>query len=145
MAGMAKGIFAVQKRYHSLQAARDYDSGLEKRIMENLLSRGFDLQKNPVGKTKGVHFAYVLPQRDYYPDWVIGPNRVIEAKGILDRDERLKMLAVKERHPELDVRIVFSNPKSPINKGSKTTYADWCDKHGIPWCKGPHIPDDWLT
>ena len=142
--GLAKGVFSAQRRYGMLKSQRDYDSGLELKIMENLEGRGYTLPKNPVSKSKGVSFPYVLPERSYYPDWVIGAKRVIEAKGIFDRDERLKLLAVKEQHPGLDVRMVFSNPKAPINKGSKTTYADWCDKNGVPWCKGPHIPDEWL-
>ena len=145
MVGKAKGIFSQQRRYGALKASREYDSGLEMKIAENLEARGYNIPKNPVSKTKGKGFPYTLPSRTYWPDWLVGPQRVIEAKGILDREERLKLLAVKEAHPDLDIRMVFSNPKSPINKGSKTTYADWCDKHGIPWCKGPHIPEEWLT
>lgn len=144
MAGMAKGIFSTQRRDGMLKSQRDFDSGLEMKIAADLESRGYMLAKNPVSKKDGVRFPYVLPERSYFPDWVLGAGRVIEAKGIFDREERLKILAVKEAHPGLDVRFVFSNPKSPINKGSKTSYADWCDKHGIPWCKGPHIPEEWL-
>ena len=30
-----------------------------------------------------------------------------------------------------------------IRKGSKTTYADFCEKHGIVWAE-KEIPTDWL-
>ncbi|WP_374710355.1 hypothetical protein [Brucella anthropi] len=47
--------------------------------------------------------------------------------------DRKKMLAVKAAHPDYTITIVFQNPTLPINKGSKTRYADWCDKYGFAW------------
>ena len=29
--------------------------------------------------------------------------------------------------------MVFQNAYAKINKRSKTSYADWCDKFGIEW------------
>lgn len=29
--------------------------------------------------------------------------------------------------------MVFQNPNIKINKGSMTSYADYCDKNGIQW------------
>lgn len=49
--------------------------------------------------------------------------------------DRKKMLAVKAAHPDYTITIVFQNPTIPINKGSKTTYSDWCEKHRIAWRK----------
>ena len=57
---------------------------------------------------------------------------------------RRKIKAVIEQHPEIDLRMVFQAPFNKISKKSKTTYAKWCDKHGIPWCSFSNIPLEWL-
>jgi len=44
---------------------------------------------------------------------------------------------------ELDIRFVFSNSRNKLNKKSKTTYADWCDKHGFKWAD-KQIPKSWI-
>jgi hypothetical protein len=58
-------------------------------------------------------------------------------------DDRQKHLLIKQQHPEYDIRFVFSNSKSKLNKESKTTYADWCNKHGFQYAD-KLIPVDWL-
>ena len=42
-------------------------------------------------------------------------------QGDWDSDDRRKIKAVKEQHPELDIRMVFQAPYHYIKK-SKTTY-----------------------
>ena len=58
-------------------------------------------------------------------------------------EDRKKHLLIKKQHPDLDIRIVFQSAKGKIRKGSKTTYADFCDKHGIVWAE-KEIPKSWL-
>ena len=55
------------------------------------------------------------------------------------------MLAVKRDNPDLDIRFVFQKPFLTIYKGSKTTYAQWCEKHGFPWCSFYDLPIEWIT
>lgn len=70
---------------------------------------------------------------------------IIETKGwFRTSKERTRFLDIRAAHPELDIRFVFSNANKPISKGSKTTYADWCDKHGFKWATGGKIPNEWL-
>jgi hypothetical protein len=52
-------------------------------------------------------------------------------------------LLIKEQHPELDIRFVFSNSKTRISKQSKTTYADWCRTKGFQFAD-KKIPQEWL-
>jgi len=54
-----------------------------------------------------------------------------------------KLELIKKQHPELDIRILFMSSKTKIRKGSKTTYGDYCDKHGIVWAE-KSIPSDWF-
>jgi hypothetical protein len=67
------------------------------------------------------------------------------AREDLSRLEWLKHahLLIKEQHPNLDIRFLFQNANNKIRKGSKTTYAQWCEKNDIKWCE-KIIPDTWL-
>lgn len=108
-------------------------------------------------RSRGISFTYEqrklkwLPEvkfRTYTPDFEIttrsGKKIIVETKGYWTTDDRQKMLAVVKQHPDLDIRIVFQNPNAKIRKGSKTSYADWCQKFlGIPWA-AKLIPDAWL-
>jgi hypothetical protein len=38
---------------------------------------------------------------------------------------------------------VFSNPQAKLSKGAKSTYAQWCDKHGFLYAKET-IPLEWI-
>ncbi len=83
-------------------------------------------------------------QHNYCPDFIL-PNYVyLETKGYWDPADRRKILAVKRDNPDIDLRMVFQAPYNKITKKSKTTYAQWCDRHGIPWCAFHTIPVDWL-
>jgi hypothetical protein len=68
---------------------------------------------------------------------------LVETKGRWVIEDRKKHLLIKKQHPELDIRIVFQNAKTKIRKGSKTTYGDYCDKHGIIWAE-KNVPESWL-
>lgn len=82
---------------------------------------------------------------NYIPDFLLPNGIYLEAKGYLDSDDRRKMLAVKDAHPELDIRFVFQSPYVKISKGSKTTFAKWAEKNGFPWCSHHSIPESWLS
>ena len=83
-------------------------------------------------------------QHNYNPDFAL-PNHVyLEAKGYWDPKDRRKVLAVKRDNPDLDLRMVFQSPFNKISKKSKTTYAQWCERHDIPWTSYHDIPLDWL-
>lgn len=88
---------------------------------------------------------YTIPATDhkYTPDFVLPNGIIVEAKGIFDVADRQKHILVKQQYPHLEIRFVFSNPKTKLYKGSKTTYAMWCEKHGYKYAKG-YIPDSWL-
>ena len=86
---------------------------------------------------------HVAKDHAYTPDFKLGNGVYLEIKGQFLSNDRMKHITVKDQHPDLDIRFVFDNPNKPINKGSKTTYAMWCEKHGFLWC-GKEIPKEWL-
>ena len=89
-------------------------------------------------------FLYVPKPRTYTPDFYLVETGIyIEAKGHLDKADRVKMALVKQQHKDLDIRFVFMNASNKIYKGSRTTYADWCNKHDFRWAE-KSIPTEWF-
>ena len=89
---------------------------------------------------------YTPRPRTYTPDFIVKGQAVkfyVETKGRFLGSDRTKHLLLKEQHPQLDIRFVFTNPNQKLYKGAKTTYGEWCEKHGFSFSKGS-IPDSWL-
>ena len=80
----------------------------------------------------------------YTPDFILPNGVVIEVKGRWLGSDRTKHIAVRKKNPEVDIRFCFQNAYNKLNKNSKTTYADWCDKNGFLWCH-KQIPKEWLN
>lgn len=116
-----------------------YRSGLEEKIAAQLEAAGV-----PVAFEQ-YKLRYTIPAREatYTPDFLLRNGIVIESKGIFDVEDRKKHLLIREQHPELDIRFVFSSSRSKLYKGSKTTYAEWCEKNGFQFAD-KLIPAGWL-
>lgn len=113
-------------------------SQLEAKIAEFLQRRDINFAYEPDKLPYTIDFEYI-------PDFRLPNGIYLEAKGLLTYEDRRKMLAVKEQHPDLDIRFVFMRPNNTIAKGSKTTYAQWADKHNFKWCNYQQIPASWLV
>ena len=119
-----------------------YRNRLEKQVGDQLDAAGIEFAY------EGQWLKYDVPARTakYLPDFLSG-NIVIETKGWFGRQgakERQKLILLKEQHPDLDFRIVFSDARKPIYKGSPTTYAQWADDHGFKWATKGIVPKAWL-
>ncbi len=84
-----------------------------------------------------------LAYRTYTPDFILNNGIIIETKGRFLTADRRKHLCIKKQHPKLDIRFVFTNSRSKLSKGAKSTYAEWCIKHGFRYYDRI-IPEDWL-
>ena len=118
---------------------KELKSGLEEAIHIFLTSKNVDFTYEGMK----IVFSQPTKQKKYTPDFPIKKSFIIEAKGLFNSKDRKKHRLIKEQHPNLDIRIVFQNPKGKIRKGSKTTYAMYCDKHDILWAE-KEIPKEWL-
>lgn len=116
-----------------------YRSGLENSMLKQLEGLGIE------PKYEAVKLPYIVPEskHNYTPDFPISSSLIIETKGIFDVEDRKKMLLIKEQYPNLDIRMVFHNANQKIKKGSKTTYAMWCEKYGFKWAH-KSIPIEWV-
>ncbi len=143
----------TKSRTVSLKAAQSSeDSVSPTRIMRNTKYRSmFEINIAKYLADRNISFeyekkklTYIPKPRNYTPDFYI-PHKdlYIEAKGHLDKGDRVKMLLIKQQYPDLDIRFVFLNANNKIYRGSKTTYAIWATKHGFQWAEKA-IPEEWL-
>lgn len=119
--------------------AQGYRSGLEETLAAQLKAAGIEAQY------ESEKIGYVKPEskHKYTPDFLLPNGIFIESKGRFLTADRHKHLLIKKQHPDIDIRFVFQRSKSPISKGSKTTYADWCIKNGFQYADKT-IPQAWL-
>ena len=130
-----RGLKSPKKRRSN---SRRYRSGLESDIAEYLKDKQNQVRYERL-KIEWEDLRY----RTYTPDFILDNGIIIETKGIFDTEDRRKHLAIREQHPELDIRFVFSNSKAKLYKGAKSRYCEWCDKHEFKW-EHRIIPEAWL-
>jgi hypothetical protein len=126
-----------KRRAHALK--NGYRSGLEEEIADTLRAKGVNFTYE---KTK---IKYIQPasEHQYTADFELENGIIIESKGRFLVADRKKHLLIKRQQPHLDIRFVFSNSKQKLNKGSRTSYADWCNKNGFLY-SDKTIPEDWI-
>ena len=112
-----------------------FRSGLEQRIADNLAKHKCSFEYEPMS------VAYTIEYK-YTPDFVLDNGIIIEAKGFFRYDAQRKHRAVRESHPELDIRFVFSNINSKVQM-SKLTCGEWCEKHNFQYAQ-ENIPIEWI-
>jgi hypothetical protein len=136
----------------------EYRSALERGVAEKLTAAGVAYGY------ESQHIRYSVPAREakYLPDF--SPDDcpiIIEPKGrfggnyegfrgkrmVGSKDaavkERQKFILLKEQHPELDIRFIFSRASTPIYPKSPTSYGKWATDHGFKWAEKT-IPDAWI-
>ena len=116
-----------------------YRSGLEDKVSKQLQESGVPFEY----ETLKVQYE-VNEIRRYTPDFILPNGIIIETKGRFVAADRKKHLLIQQQHSHLDIRFVFSNSRAKLNKGAKSTYADWCQKHGFLY-SDKLIPEEWLN
>jgi hypothetical protein len=117
-----------------------FRSGLEEKIHASLQGRGVPCEYEPFA------IGYITPAKPhkYTPDFVLPNGIIIETKGRFLTADRMKHLLVRQQHPELDIRFVFTNSRARISKNSHTTLGAWCEKHGFKYAD-KDVPQEWLV
>lgn len=157
-ANLEKNATMCRRRYHiktygrevtipemtkdRFRAARalGYRSGLEVAV-----ARYLEENKVPF-EYETLRLKYVVPEqvKTYTPDIILPNGIILELKGEFKSADRTKMKAVKAAHPDLDIRLVFSNANQKITTKSKTTHAAWAEQNGFPFAhKLP--PTEWFN
>jgi hypothetical protein len=127
-------------------------SKLRRRALKAGYRSGLEEDTAKFLKKNKVSFQYELLKikwtdlriRTYTPDFVLPNGIIIETKGRFIASDRSKHLTIRKQYGDTyDIRFIFSNSKARLYKGSKTTYAMWCDKHGFLYAD-KEIPQEWL-
>lgn len=116
-----------------------YRSGLEDKISKQLQESGVSFEY----ETLKIQYE-VNETRRYTPDFILPNGIIIETKGRFVAADRKKHLLIQQQHSELDIRFVFSNSRAKLSKGAKSTYGEWCEKHGFLYAD-KQIPEEWLN
>ena len=115
-----------------------YRSGLEERVSKELEEAGVKYEY----ETQKIKYR-VEEDRTYTPDFILPNGIIVETKGRFTVADRKKHLLIQKQYPKHDIRFVFQNSRAKLYKGAKTTYAQWCDKHGFLYAD-KSIPKEWL-
>lgn len=113
----------------------DYELQIAKALAEAKVKYDYEMYK----------LEYVPKPKQYLPDFYLPEQDIyIEAKGYFSPADRTKMRLVIEQNPDADIRMLFLRGSNKLNRTSKTTYGTWCDRYGITWAEGIHIPKEWM-
>lgn len=102
-------------------------SGFEDRVELILKANEVYYQYEPIK----LEYRLPSPIHKYKPDFVYD-GIYLEVKGYLPYTDQIKMIAVKEAHPHLDIRFLFQKPHQLLPR-RKITHAQWAIQHGFPW------------
>ena len=118
--------------------AKRYRSQLEANFARNLRERKI------ASLYEQDKIQYIPKPRTYTPDFYIKEGDFyVETKGRFFATDRTKHLLIKEQHPDIDIRFVFLNAKNRLDKRSRTTYAQWCEKNGFLYSE-KRMPEEWM-
>ena len=95
-----------------------FKSGLEESISIQIDSKGIPVQY------ESEKIPYVVPasKHTYNPDFKLPNGIFVETKGRFVPADRKKHLLIKEQHPELDIRFVFTSSKNKISQTTKCNH-----------------------
>ena len=118
-------------------------SNLELQVLKGLKSYSGKNKYTIEYETENLDYKLL---KHYVPDFILkfknGRKIYIEVKGYLRSEDRTKLLAVKESHPQLDLRIIFAKDNK-LNSRSRTRYSDWATRNNFVFSIGT-IPEKWF-
>lgn len=125
--------------YRHVRRVGRYRSQFEADVAAALESAGVPFEH----EAEKIYWADGARMRYYVPDFRFSNGLLVETKGRFTAEDRRRHLMIREQHPKLDIRFVFQSPNNKLYRGSKTTYAMWCDKNGFKWAAGV-VPATWV-
>lgn len=105
-----------------------FRSEFEKDVAQKLQPSGFSYEPTQI--------PYTIP-RKYTPDFMYNEGETayyIECKGFFRAGDTQKYKAIKDSLSWTEELIfVLMKPNQRVNKATKLTMCQWCDKHNIKW------------
>lgn len=129
----------MSKKKQNAVSVGVYQSQLEARIALQL-AKGMKSVEYETTK-----LTYVITKK-YVPDFIVttkkGKTIYVETKGWLKMEDRVKMRAVRDSNPDLDIRFIFDKNNKISSKG-KMKYSEWCEKNGFLYAI-KEVPKEWF-
>lgn len=119
-----------------------FRSGLEVAINKQLVRSGCSFSYE--GDLNAIRYLLPESRHRYLCDFLLSNGVMIEAKGLFTAKDRQKHLHIRNQHPQLDIRFVFSRANSRLSKKSSTTYKMWCTKNNFLWADRL-VPAAWIN
>jgi len=103
----------------------NFRSGFEEDVAKELQPLGFTYEPHQVEYV--VHRKYTP---DFYRDGIL-----VECKGFFRAGDTQKYKAIRDSLAGSGDELVFvlMKPNQKVNKATKHTMSQWCDKEGIRW------------
>ena len=112
-------------------------SGLEQKVQRAIKGSGYLYE--------GYKLKYTTTHT-YTPDWASVPKKglpriLVEVKSFFRAGDSKKYDSIARECREKGHVYIFcwENPHRKTPGAKHQTYADWCDKRGIPWCTVPEL------
>lgn len=108
-----------------------FELRINRQLKRSKIPYGYEVERIP----------YVLA-RHYQPDFILTTELgkvYIECKGYLRTEDKAKLKAVKQQHPEMDLRILFYGDRTSREKDQ----IRWATKNGFRYAVHS-IPKEWL-
>jgi Phage endonuclease I len=106
----------------------EFHSGLEAKVAEQILGK---LGVEPDFESEVIRYIQPAIERSYLPDFRLPNGIYVETKGAFPVADRHRHLLIKEQHPDLDIRFVFTrsaeplyDARSPMPTGAITTASN---------------------
>lgn len=141
-----------KKRHKPRRKKIEYKGQTMASQSEVRFAKGLDDRRIP-WEYESDEIKWTQTARVYTPDFKITRKDrtefFVEYKGFLWTEDKQKMKAVKEQHPDIDIRFVFADAHKPVHgaktrkDGTKMSHAEWAEKTGYLWAHAT-IPASWL-
>jgi hypothetical protein len=127
----ADGLADTPGAVRAAALAKGFASGFEREVAARLASEGCFTHR------EGAVFLFAGDKgetRVWTPDFASPSGPVIEAKGMVWKDARTTIEAVRAAHPTLDIRFVLQTPHRVGDVwASPLTPAQWAESLGCRW------------
>lgn len=109
-----------------MKGGDDSRSSLETKVAAELDAQGIEYQ------FESYRVEYFKDPATYLPDFILPNGIIIETKGHFESKDRAKHLLIKEQHPNLDVRFIFSDSSTKLTGQKYKEFAKWLNEtHSI--------------
>ena len=129
----------ARSRVRKVAQKAGFRSAFEQRVADNLTALDIEFEYEP----KDAELEYILEPKVYHPDFRLPNGILVETKGRLTVEDRVKLVKVRDQHPEVDLRLVFMYPLNKLTSRSKTRYWEWAEKNGFKWADS-FVPRSWV-